>query len=97
MKVCERSRGFTDRGVVHEGAEEACGQREAELAGMGHGRTRAAAEAMTHALELADFYEAEVASLRKSLEREVLLRNEQKHTSQNGKTPKRSSGPSTGK
>ena len=54
-------------------------QREAELAGMGHGRTKAAAAAMTHALEIAQFYEAEVVSLQKKLEREVLLRNEQSH------------------
>ena len=54
-------------------------QREAELAGMGHGRTKAAAAAMTHAMEIAEFYEAEVASLRKRLEREVLLRNQQSH------------------
>ena len=46
---------------------------------MGHGRTKAAAAAMTHALEIAQFYEAEVVSLQKKLEREVLLRNEQSH------------------
>lgn len=60
-----------------EGRQERS-QREAELAGMGHGRTKAAASAMGHAFEVVQFYEAEVTSLRKSLEREVLLRNEQK-------------------
>jgi myosin heavy subunit len=77
-EVEEAKTELEERLVEVDERSQARGQREAELAGMGHGRTKAAASAIGHALEIVQFYEAEVASLRKSLEREVLLRNEQK-------------------
>ena len=48
--------------------------KQAELAGAGHGRAKSAAKAMSHAMEIAEYFEGEALAVRKQLEKELVLR-----------------------